>query len=35
MFFGALMVVMGFWALFFVPETKGMFPEFQFKGSEC
>lgn len=23
MFFGALMIVMGFWALFFVPETKG------------
>lgn len=25
MFFGALMVAMGFWALFFIPETKGMF----------
>ncbi|KAI1078025.1 sugar transporter [Whalleya microplaca] len=24
MFFGALMVVMGFWAFFFVPETKGL-----------
>ena len=23
MFFGALMIVMGFWALFFIPETKG------------
>ncbi|KAJ6438477.1 sugar transporter [Purpureocillium lavendulum] len=25
MFFGALMVLMGFWALFFIPETKGKF----------
>ena len=24
MFFGALMILMGFWAFFFVPETKGM-----------
>lgn len=24
MFFGALMVIMGFWALFFIPETKGL-----------
>ncbi|KAK2589624.1 hypothetical protein QQS21_012695 [Conoideocrella luteorostrata] len=24
MFFGALMVLMGFWALFFIPETKGL-----------
>ncbi|KAM4061908.1 major facilitator superfamily protein [Hirsutella rhossiliensis] len=24
MFFGALMVAMGFWALFFIPETKGL-----------
>ena len=23
MFFGALMIIMGFWALFFIPETKG------------
>lgn len=23
MFFGALMILMGFWAFFFVPETKG------------
>lgn len=23
MFFGALMVLMGFWAFFFIPETKG------------
>lgn len=28
MFFGALMVIMGFWALFFIPETKGMFARF-------
>lgn len=27
MFFGALMIIMGFWALFFIPETKGMFPD--------
>lgn len=25
MFFGALMVLMGFWALFFIPETKGKY----------
>lgn len=24
MFFGALMILMGFWALFFIPETKGL-----------
>lgn len=23
MFFGSLMVLMGFWAFFFIPETKG------------
>ncbi|MBE3042436.1 MFS transporter [Candidatus Bathyarchaeota archaeon] len=23
MFFGALMIIMGFWAIFFIPETKG------------
>lgn len=24
MLFGALMIIMGFWALFFIPETKGL-----------
>lgn len=24
MFFGALMIIMGVWALFFIPETKGL-----------
>lgn len=38
MFFGALMVIMGFWALFFIPETKGRSLEDMdrlFKTSTC